>query len=404
MEPWRRNLYVLVLAVAVTHFGFDFSQPFFPLYVRFLGVTDLGEAALWSGLIIGITPLITGLLAPIWGAVADRYGRKKLVIRALLSISFLATAVAVAPNVWWAFGARLAMGLVGGFTPAAMALAIGSVPRERVGQAVGMMQAAQFLPLALGPLIGGPLADTVGLRWNFFLTAMVAVVGTLVLAVLFTEPPAGPSASPAQTGLGSGWLALLVAPAFATAAAALMMAQFADRSLPPILPLFLASLAPPAGALGTITGLVISAGAVAAAVSSWAYGRYARPERAPFVLIAALAGSAVCFGLLALTDSWELVLAARVLLGLVGGGAPTLIYTMATRAAPADRTGLAVGLLALCSNLGNGLAPILAGSLALLDLRAVFLVDAMLLLVALSVVARLRRAARTGSGPERSAA
>src|SRR4051794_25430284 len=144
LEPWQRAQYLVVLTVALAHIGFDVTQPFIPLYVRYLGVIDLAEAAFWSGLIVGISPLTGALIGPLWGSLADRYGRKPMVLRALVMISILMFVQANAPDVRWLLGARVVMGLIAGFTPMAMSLAISLGPREQIGRAIGMVQAAQF--------------------------------------------------------------------------------------------------------------------------------------------------------------------------------------------------------------------------------------------------------------------
>ena len=155
LEPWRRTQYVVVLAVALAHAGFDLTQPFIPLYVRDLGVGDLAEAAVWSGLVVGVAPLCAAIMGPFWGLLADRYGRKPMVLRALLIIGVMQFAMAFVPSVQWLFAARVVMGLFAGFTSMAMALAVSVGPRERMAQAIGLVQAAQLAPMAIGPTIAG---------------------------------------------------------------------------------------------------------------------------------------------------------------------------------------------------------------------------------------------------------
>ena len=94
LEPWQRDQYVVVATVALAHVAFDLTQPFIPLYVRELGVTDLTEAAFWSGLVVGMGPLMGAIMGPVWGAVADRYGRKMMVLRALIMIGIMQIAIA----------------------------------------------------------------------------------------------------------------------------------------------------------------------------------------------------------------------------------------------------------------------------------------------------------------------
>jgi DHA1 family multidrug resistance protein-like MFS transporter len=404
LEPWQRNQYVVVLTVAALHLGVDFSHPFLPLYVRYLGVTDLGEAALWSGLIVGIAPLGASIMSPVWGNLADRYGYKRMVLRALVGISLMTLALAAAPNVWWAFAARCVLGLIAGFTAMAMALAVSAGPRERVGSVVGLIQAAQFLPLAIGPPIGGLISDAFGLRANFVVSAVFCSFSGLLICLFredrsATAQPAGGRREARRKGSARDLLKL---PGFLALVALLGLIQFADRSLPPILPLYLAAIETPESQLATVSGLVISAGAIASAISSALYGRLARPGRARRALLLALAGGALCVGPLALVRGWDQVLVLRLLLGLVAGGAVGVGYTLGTRIAPPERAGLTLGFLSSSTMLGGAASPFMTGLLGRFSLGAVFLVDAACFVLALVLTVVLPRSVDRASGPERT--
>jgi DHA1 family multidrug resistance protein-like MFS transporter len=211
LEPWQRDQYVVILTVALAHIAFDLTQPFIPLYVRELGVTDIADAAFWSGIIVGLGPLGSGLMGPVWGAMADRVGRKPMVLRAMIMIGIMQVAIAFAPDVYWLLGLRVVMGLFAGFTPMVMALAISVSPREKMAQAIGMVQAATFLPLAIGPTIGGMISDACGLRTNFILTGILLLIPTALLFFMVKEPGFGGTTSKksADTGPRGSALALL---------------------------------------------------------------------------------------------------------------------------------------------------------------------------------------------------
>src|SRR5438094_1316881 len=81
---WQRNVWALALTVFVAFVGFQFFSPFLPLYIHELGVTDPRRIALWSGVIAAVTPAMSGILAPLFGRLADRFGRKMMLIRSLV--------------------------------------------------------------------------------------------------------------------------------------------------------------------------------------------------------------------------------------------------------------------------------------------------------------------------------
>lgn len=404
LEPWQRNRNVIVLAVGLTFGAFELTQPFVPLYIRELGAADLAEAAFWSGLVAGIAPLCAAFMGPLWGALADRHGRKPMVLRALLVISVMQFASAFVPNVYWLLGARVMMGLFAGFTSMAMALAISVSPRERMGQTIGLVQAAQIAPMAIGPPIGGLLSDLLGLRVSFMLTGLILIVPSALLAIMVQESfdaPANDRSSGKPRGAFGAMLGLLALPGFAAALAILFVARFTDRAMPPILPLYLIQLETPAGQLATITGLVVAAGAIAATCSSVVYGRWSRPENTRRLLAIALAGGAVCSALLGLAGGWPEVVVLRVLLGLLAGGTMSLAYTMGARIAPTERSGLTLSVLASCGMLGGALSPMLAGVIGQISLQVVFFVMAAAYLIAVGLAALPSRRPATAPAPER---
>src|SRR5688572_20662006 len=140
-NAWRRNLYVVMLAVFVSFTGFTFVMPFLPLYIKQLGVGDEGDAALWAGLIFGVSPLISGLLAPLWSVLSERYGRKVMLQRSLGAFVFLIALMAFVTNIYQLFALRLLIGLFGGMGAMSVALASTIAPRHQVGEAVGLIQA-----------------------------------------------------------------------------------------------------------------------------------------------------------------------------------------------------------------------------------------------------------------------
>ena len=127
-EPWRRNVWALTLTVFISFVGFQFFSPFLPLYIRELGVTDPARIALWSGLLAAVTPALSGILSPLFGRLADRFGRKMMLVRSLVGFVVIVAAMGLVTSVEQLFLARVVMGFFAGFTPMVMALATVSAP------------------------------------------------------------------------------------------------------------------------------------------------------------------------------------------------------------------------------------------------------------------------------------
>jgi DHA1 family multidrug resistance protein-like MFS transporter len=389
LEPWQRNQYAVVLAVGLAFASFELTQSFVPLYIRELGQENLADAAFWSGLVAGVAPLCAAVMGPIWGNMADKYGRKPMVLRALIFISIMQFACGFVPSVEWLLGARILMGLFAGFTSMAMALAIAVTPREKMAQAIGLVQAAQIAPASIGPIIGGLLTDVIGFRSTFMVTGILLIIPSLMLGFLVNESFDKAAAQRPTKGKGAGgsFVQLFFIPGFAAALAILFVARFTERALPPILPLYLIELDTPSSTLATITGVVVASGALAATISSIAYGKFARPDNTRRLLAIALAGGAVCSVLLALSGDWIQVTMLRIVLGLLAGGTMSLAYTMGARLAPSERSGLTLSVLASCGMLGGAISPILAGMISQLSLRIVFFAVAVAYVLAVGLTA-----------------
>src|SRR5688500_8836319 len=162
-------------------------MPFLPFFIRELGVTDVGEIALWTGAILGVTPALTALLSPFWGRLADRYGRKIMVLRSLASCAIVMALMAFVSSPLHVFGLRAALGLFTGYGGLALSMAAESAPRERMASAIGTVQTAQRLGPAVGPVMGGILAEAVGLRRAFLVTAGFYAAALVLVAAAYTE-------------------------------------------------------------------------------------------------------------------------------------------------------------------------------------------------------------------------
>jgi MFS family permease len=179
-ESWQRNVWALALVVFTAFLGFQFFSPFLPLYVQELGVTDPAQVAVWSGVLLAVTPGVSGLLGPLWGRLADRVGRKLMLIRSLAGFVVIIAAMGLVTSVHQLFIARLLQGVFAGFSVMAMAVASVSCPRDKVPVAIGRVQSAQLLSVAVGPVAGGYVASHFGIRYAI---SVSAVCGTISAGV-----------------------------------------------------------------------------------------------------------------------------------------------------------------------------------------------------------------------------
>jgi DHA1 family multidrug resistance protein-like MFS transporter len=373
---WQRNVWALSLCVFIAFVGFQFFSPFLPLYVRELGVTDPATIALWSGLLAAITPAVSGLLSPVFGRLADRFGRKMMLIRSLAGFTIVIAAMGLVTSVRQLFVARLLQGLFAGFTPMAMAVASVSAPRDQASIAIARVQGAQLLSVAVGPAIGGMVASHLGIRPAFFVTAGMCVVALVALIFLFREVH---SASPGEArarGRSAPLREFLRYPHFVPVMALLLIAQFIDRGLSLLIPLQVARM--PGVEAAATSGLIISVAAVGATLSASAAARLAQVVPVgQLLLVQLLVGGAFC-GVMALADTRLPLLVLRLVVALCLGGALTMAYTLGGTIVPAETRGAAFGWLALGVQIGTAASPMLNGWVAASSLPRAYLLNAAL--------------------------
>ena len=192
MHSWKRNQAAITAAAFVGFAGFTLVMPFLPLYFRELGVTDIGDIALWTGVTLGVSPGIAALTAPLWGRVGDRFGHKLLVQRSLVSFILVMTVMAYVTKPWHLLALRAVQGFFAGYGPLTLSMAALSAPREKMAMAIGTVQTAQRMGPAIGPIIGGLLAPAVGLRNAFFVAAGFYGVALVMITTMYREPPRAP--------------------------------------------------------------------------------------------------------------------------------------------------------------------------------------------------------------------
>jgi MFS transporter, DHA1 family, multidrug resistance protein len=138
--------------------GFSFVTPFIPLYVQQLGNFNQSQAALWSGISISCVGFGLFVSAPVWGILADRMGRKPMVLRAMLGGAVIIALQGMVPNIYVFIGLRVIQGLLTGTIAAASALVTSSSPRDKTGFVMGLLMVAVYCGNTIGPSIGGVLA------------------------------------------------------------------------------------------------------------------------------------------------------------------------------------------------------------------------------------------------------
>ena len=379
-ESWQRSLWASWIAQILAMVGFSFVYPFLPLYVQQLGVHDRHALLFWAGALYAGTTVAMTVFAPLWGSVSDRYGRKVMVVRAMGSGAVLIGLMIVVSSPWELLVLRIMQGMLAGSVAASQALVASTVPRERLGFAMGLMQTAVFVGGSIGPLVGGQLDVRFGFRTAFLVAALLLAVAALLVIIFVEErfaPPAARRGTPrrslradARAILGDRQLALVIL--------VICAVQFGGQIVAPILPVFVQDLGGSSRNAPALAGNVFAIAGICSAFTAVAAGRALdRRGRFRLVLIGATLGSALLNVPQAFVTSVEQLYLLRGLEGLALGGMLAASSTLLARGTPPAWRGAAIGLSAGANAGGQALGQ-LGGSViaGALGIRSVFLCTA----------------------------
>ncbi|MGH9220675.1 MAG: MFS transporter [Vicinamibacterales bacterium] len=383
----RRNILAAASAGCIGFTGFTLVMPFLPLYIAELGTTDVGEIALWTGLILGATPTVTAISAPLWGRVGDRYGNKLLVIRSLTAFILTKAAMAFVTAPWQLFALRALLGVFAGYGALTMSMAAQSAPREKMAQAIGTVQTGHRLGPAIGPVIGGVLAPIVGLRNAFLVAAAFYAAAMLLIIVVYKDPPDAKAAWKAR----GGWEVfsqLIRLPGFLLALFVIFGLQTVDRSFGPVLPLFVSQVGVDGDRIPLVAGVLFSLGAISAAAGSQLAPRLLERRTPRWVIMGGSLIAAIALSAIVLAPSVWILAIAIVVAGTAMGSSTTAIYSVAGGMLPPDAHSTGFGIMTTASLLGLAVSPVAAGLIGSAGLQIVFIADVFLLAILAGLVRR----------------
>lgn len=366
MQNWKRSFYAVLAGEVLALMGFTASFPIIPRFIRDLGVSDPGALNLWVGVCATAPALTMFVFAPIWGRFSDTYGKRLMLLRAMFGGSVTIALMAATNQPWQMLVLRAIQGALTGTVSAATVLVATMAPRQQMGFALGMLQTGIYIGSTVGPAFGGVLSDHFGPRVTFLATAALLLAGALVVMRFVREeksqsaPPAGSfvkSIIPDFTPLGRSpelIVLLLVSGGL----------QVAMSTVSPILPLFIESISPQSTMVGSMTGLILGASALAAAVSSAGLGRVSYRIGYERLLSICLIGGFLVFLPQAFVRNPIELLVLRTIGGAMIGGSEPSINAMIAIRADKSQQGMIFGLNTSMNSAGSALGPMVGAMLS----------------------------------------
>ena len=378
---WQFTLGVVFIAQIFSAVGFSMIFPFLPLYIEDLGSTSGLSTEILAGLVISVQGLTMMITAPFWGAVADRFGRKKMIIRAMIGGGITLAMMAFAQSAEQLILIRAVQGLVTGTVCANNALVAAATPRHRVGFAMGMLQVGLWAGVAVGPLLGGVLADLFGYSVPFLITAVLLCFGGFIVFLGVNEDfSAVKRGKPLQAAsMFRGWRDILGTSGVSLVLFMRFLAGLARTIIVPIAPLFVVSLvARETDASNTLAGLVMAVSAATSTIGAIYLGNLGdRISHRKVLLYCAVAAALLYLPQAFVAEVWQLLL-LQGMAGFAAGGIVSAPSALLSRYTDAESAGAVYGLDNSVLSGSRALAPLVGASVAIgMGMRGTFFATAL---------------------------
>jgi MFS family permease len=374
---WQRNLYVCVFGSFTTIMAMTLLLPFLPLYVQQLGATSVDAAVQWSGVAFGATFLAAGLVAPLWGRLADRYGRKPILIRASLGMAITMSLLGVVQSVWQLVAIRFLAGLVGGYASGAIVMIATQTPRHRTAWALGTHASGMMAGNLVGPLIGGLLPGLIGIRATFFLAGALIFCSFIMTTLFVKEERRAPAQAKQRSG---GWRDVPVLTPVIAMLSSAMLLMFANMSIEPIITVYVSQLVNDPQRITLVAGVVMSAAALGSVIAAPRVGRLAdRIGHQKVIIVCLVMCGVLLIPQIFVTTGTQLIV-LRFLMGLALGGLLPAITSVVRHSVPDGAAGYILGYATSAQYIGQVTGPLAGGFIAAhAGMRSVFVMTSALM-------------------------
>lgn len=362
MINWKKNLSIAWIGCFFTGASFSLVMPFIPLYVEQLGAPK-DQVEFYAGLAISVTAFAAAIISPVWGSLADRKGRKPMMIRAAVGMTFAMGSLAFVPNVFWLLVMRFLNGILSGYTPNATAMIASQAPKEKAGWALGTLATGGVAGTLIGPLIGGALAQAFGIRNVFIITGVLLLI-TTILTILFVKEDFKPVERHEIMTTRQVFQKIDNVPILIGLFITTLILQMGINSISPILTLYIRSLSGKTDNLLFVSGLIVSIAGVSAIISSPMLGRIGDKIGSEKVLVLGLIFSMICYVPMAFVKTPFQLGFLRFMLGFSTGALMPSINTLISKLTPPEGVSRIYSFNVMFQNFGQVLGPMVGSGVA----------------------------------------
>lgn len=388
---WKRNLYAVWLTQFLSLLGFAFCVPILPYYIQELGVTEPNAIKLYTGLISTIPAVALGIMAPIWGAAADKFGKKPMLVRAMFFAFFVLVALGFAQNVNQVLIIRLMQGLLTGTVAASYSLIAAGTPDENMSYAIGLLASSIFIGNSSGLAIGGLIADAVGYRASFYIGAGIMLAGMIFVLIFVKEIKSGKQ----ESGIESferkskkGRLKDLKA--FVPVAAAVLPMIFIIRITrtltDPYIPIYIQEIRNTMEGSASVAGIIRAVASIATAIAGMFIVRLGDKFNKYRLSALLLAVGAVMAIPLFITDSLIVFTIFNFFVFLSIGGVDPIMSSQASLMVSSEKRGVLFGLITMVGSFGWAIAPMIGSFVSIrFSTKAIFVAFSILMMLCAAI-------------------
>ena len=397
-SSWIKLLVLFTFASLIETIFYGQFSAFTPLYLPKLGIQP-ADVARWTGIIAAVTGLIGLPFLPFWGALADRFSRKPVVLRSFAVEALSGLIACLAGNIWIFMLGRTITSMALGNTGLMMTTLSERAPANRQGLAFSIMNTAAPVGVFLGPLIGGPIVDHWGFRTLMGIDGVLLALVVLILGIGYRDLFVGSDHQPILKMAGDSVRIILLSPRLRNLFPALIALQAGRMLAQTYVALVIGQIYTGIG-LATMIGIILGTGGVAAMIVTPIFGVLADRFGLWRVLLIGTIVQTVLWPLPVLMHSVVGFTIAWSLINGLGSGIFALTFIVLANSTTAAVRGRVMSFSYLPSSIGLFLGPAIGSLITRSSVFAVFPASALFtaLAILLFVVTKRQPVGNTASG------